>query len=91
MPGTQPCTPDTITPDVKPNVITHPVRPEVETDVLGDRLERPSQPDTLAARQPSTQPLGGGVLPFTGAGLLVALAGAGLILTGLGVIAARRR
>ncbi|MDQ3915282.1 MAG: MSCRAMM family adhesin SdrC [Actinomycetota bacterium] len=90
MPGTQPCTPGATKPDVLPDVISHPARPEVDTDVLGERTERTEQPVTLAARQPSTQPLAGGVLPFTGASLL-AFAGAGLILTGLGIIAARKR
>jgi hypothetical protein len=57
--------------------------------VLGERLARSEEPAApLAARQPSAQP--GGLLPFTGANLL-AFAGVGLILTGAGIIAARKR
>ncbi|HYO61975.1 MAG TPA: hypothetical protein VEU29_08780, partial [Actinomycetota bacterium] len=92
MPGTQPCTDDEdeVEPDVKPNVITRPGTPEVPTVVLGERLARSEQPAApLAARQATTQPAGS-VLPFTGASLLL-FAGAGLILTGAGIIAARKR
>jgi hypothetical protein len=89
MPGTQPCT-TVEAPDVKPNVVTRPGRPKTPAVVLGERLERGDEPgSTVAARGPETQPLGG-VLPFTGASILVYL-GAGLALTGTGIIAARRR
>ncbi|MFN2587746.1 MAG: hypothetical protein ABR613_06495, partial [Actinomycetota bacterium] len=91
MPGTQPCVKgDDSRPEVRPNVISHPARPEVETEVLGERIDRPAPAATPAAAQPSTQPLAGGLLPFTGASLL-AFAGAGLILIGLGIVATRRR
>jgi hypothetical protein len=91
MPGTQPCAKGGA-PEVKPDVITRPARPQgpkTPAVVLGERLEREEQAATVAARQAQTQPVGG-VLPFTGASLL-AFVGAGLVLTGLGTVAARKR
>ena len=89
MPGTQPCKDDEATPDVKPDVVVRPARPEVPAVVLGERLSRPGRPASpLAARQ-AIQP-DGEVLPFTGTSLL-AFVGAGLVLMGAGIIAARRR
>ncbi len=89
MPGTQPCI-EVEAPKVEPNIAVRPDLPEMPTVVLGERLERPDEPGSkVAARQPATQPLGG-VLPFTGASILVFL-GAGLALTGTGIVAARKR
>ena len=82
MPGTQPCT---STPDVVlPDTITRPGQPGTpdKPTVLGERITQPGTPP-LATRQPSS-PLGG-LLPFTGANLLIFL-GTGLSLTGAGVM-----
>ena len=88
MPGTQPCV-DEDEPVVLPDVVTRPGQPEVPAVVLGERFARTDDKAAPAATRQAKRP-SGSMLPFTGANLL-AFAGAGLVLTGTGIIAARKR